>query len=67
MEGFWTVLKRAFYGIYHSFSVKHMQLYLNEVCFRLNPGNVTVHTLSRISSFLRMCVGKRLTWKTVTA
>jgi len=62
IESVWAVLKRAFYGIYHSFSAKHMQLYLNEVCFRLKSGNVLVHTLDRINSVLGMSVGKRLTY-----
>jgi transposase-like protein len=62
IESVWAVLKRAFYGIFHSFSVKHMQLYLNEVCFRLNSGNVEIHTLDRMESLLGMCGGKRLTW-----
>jgi transposase-like protein len=67
IESVWAVLKRAFYGIFHSFSVKHMQLYLNEVCFRLNSGNVEVHTLDRMESLLDMCMGKRLTWMECTA
>jgi transposase-like protein len=62
IESVWAVLKRAFYGIFHSFSVKHMQLHLNEVCFRLNSGNVAVRTLDRIDSVIGMCVGKRLTY-----
>jgi len=66
IESVWAVLKRAFYGTFHSFSVKHMQLYLNEVCFRLNSGNVQIHTLDRIRSLLGMCDGKRLTWANCT-
>ena len=30
IESVWAVLKRGFYGIYHSFNVKHLQRYLNE-------------------------------------
>ena len=62
IESVWAVLKRAFYGVFHSFSAKHMQLYLNEVCFRFNSGNVKIHTLERLDSLLGMCFGKRLTW-----
>ena len=62
IESVCAVLKRAFYGVYHSFSKKHMQLYLNEVCFRLNSGNVKAHTLERIDSLIGMCVGRRLTY-----
>jgi len=67
IESVWAVLKRGFYGIYHSFSRKHMQLYLNEVCFRLNSGNVKVRTLDRIDSLLGMCIGKRMTWAALVA
>jgi transposase-like protein len=62
IESVWAVLKRAFYGTFHAFSRKHLQRYLNEVVFRLNSGNVRVHTLDRIDAFLAMCVGKRLTY-----
>ena len=67
IESVWAVLKRAFYGVFHSFSKKHMQLYLNEVCFRLNSGNVKIHTLDRLDSLLSMCFGKRLTFAALTA
>lgn len=36
IESFWAVLKRGVYGVFHAISVKHMQRYVDEFCFRLN-------------------------------
>jgi transposase-like protein len=67
IESVWAVLKRGFYGIYHTFSRKHLQRYLDEFVFRLNSGNVKFHTLGRIDALLGMCVGKRLAYEKLVA
>ncbi len=36
MEGFWSLLKRGVYGIYHSVSDKHLQQYIDEFVYRYN-------------------------------
>ena len=62
IESVWAVLKRGFYGIYHSFSEKHLSRYIGEFAFRLNEGNVKVHTLDRLDAMLRKTVGARITY-----
>ena len=40
IESFWAIVKRGVYGIYHHVSVKHMQTYMDEFCFRINHRKV---------------------------
>ena len=44
----------------------HLHRYVNEATFRLNEGNVKIHTLDRLA-FAKMTVGKRITYKELTA
>ena len=36
IEGFWSQLKRAWYGQHHHYSVTWMPLYINEACWKYN-------------------------------
>ena len=40
IESCWAILKRGVYGIYHHVSVKHLQEYVDEFCFRLNHRDI---------------------------
>ena len=67
IESVWAVLKRGYYGIYHQFTVKHMQRYVNEFTYRLNEGNCKVPTMDRIDALLAKSVGVRITYKALIA
>lgn len=36
IEGFWSILKRGIFGIYHFTSKKHLQIYIDEFVYRYN-------------------------------
>ncbi|MDR0499598.1 MAG: IS1595 family transposase, partial [Holophagales bacterium] len=63
IESVWAVLKRGYYGTYHSFSEKHIPLYVDEFVFRLNEGNCAINTTDRLRSLVAGMKGKRLTYK----
>lgn len=67
MESVWAVLKRGILGVYHHVSPEHLNRYVNEFAFRLNEGNVKIHTLSRLESFTQAAFGKHITYKELTA
>ncbi len=67
IESVWAVLKRGYHGIFHHFSKKHLDRYVNEFTFRLNQGNVRIDTIDRIKSVVKNATGKRLTYKELIA
>ena len=36
IEGFWSLLKRAWYGTHHHYSVAYTPLYVVEACYKYN-------------------------------
>lgn len=36
IEGFWSLVKRAWYGQHHHYSRKYMSLYISEACYKYN-------------------------------
>jgi transposase-like protein len=41
IEGFWALVKRAWYGTHHHYSRKYMHLYIAEACFKFNARKQT--------------------------
>lgn len=59
LEGFWALLKRGIFGIYHQVSPKHSNKYCDEFSFRYNAGKESVN--ERFDFSLEN--SKRLTYK----
>jgi transposase-like protein len=57
IESFWALIKRAYHGTYHFMSVKYMQRYLNEFCFRQNTRKLP--SLDTFDLLLKRCVLKK--------
>ncbi len=66
IESVWAVMKRGFNGVYHHWSVKHMDRYTDEFTFRLNEGNVSRDTMERIDKLVDGAFDKRLIFAALT-
>ena len=49
VEGFWSLLKRGIFGIYHSVSPKHLNRYCDEFSYRYNTRKITDVTRFNLS------------------
>ena len=61
IEGFWSIMKRGIYGIYHSVSSKHIGLYCNEFGYRHN--NRTEAGKARFEIAVKKASEARITYK----
>ena len=59
IEGFWSEAKRAYVGIHHKLSPKHLNRYVQEFCGRYNMRKKG--TLERMSLLVAAMAGRRLT------
>ena len=67
IESVWALLKRGYNGVYHNWSTKHCQRYVDEFSFRLNEGACDKHTMERIEALFGGAIGKRLTYNDLIA
>ena len=65
IESFWAMLKRAHKGVYHHFSVKHLQRYVDEFAGR--HGVRELDTIDQMGAVARRMVGKRLSYADLIA
>ena len=65
IEGFWSLLKRGIYGIYHFASPRHLNRYCGEFAFRYNTRGM--NDTQRFNVTIARTFGKRLTYKWLTA
>ncbi len=64
VEGYFSILKRGIYGVYHHVSEAHLKRYLAEFDFRYNERiALGVDDTERTARALRGIVGKRLTYR----
>jgi len=65
VEGYFSILKRGIYGVYHHVSEAHLRRYLAEFDFRYNNRVARgIDDTARASRALKGCKGKRLTYET---
>jgi hypothetical protein len=64
IDGYFSILKRGIYGVYHHVSQAHLKRYLAEFDFRYNERvALGIDDNERTTRALRGIVGKRLTYR----
>ena len=61
VESFWSLLKRAYVGVFHHMSPKHLHRYIDEFAARYNLGKAPSSV--RVDTLLSNAIGVRLTWR----
>jgi hypothetical protein len=61
VEGFFSLIKRGLYGVYHSVSKQHLHRYLAEFQYRYNTRKMSDG--DRVTQAIKQAVGKRLRYR----
>jgi transposase-like protein len=61
IEGFWAIMKRGIYGVYHQVSPKHLHRYCNEFGYRYNTRKLT--GVDRFEDAVTKVGSTRITYK----
>ncbi len=65
VESFWSVLKRAYHGVYHQLSRKHLQRYVSQFAGKHNLRDLdTIEQMRRVVAGM---IGRRLRWRELIA
>ena len=65
IEGFWSLLKRGYHGVYHYMSPKHLARYVAEFTGRQNSR--LLDTMEQLQQMFRAMDGKRLRYQDLVA
>lgn len=65
IESFWAMFKRAYKGVYHKMSPKHLQRYVADFAGRHNVRGL--NTIDHMASLANGMNGKRLTYRKLIA
>ena len=65
LENFWSLFKRTIRGTYVAVAAFHLERYLDEQAFRFNERGT--NDAGRFAAVMLAVVGKRLTYRTLTA
>ena len=65
MESFWSMLKRAYVGVFHRMSPEHLPRYVGE--FEGRHNHRREHTIDQMTAVVRGSEGKRLRYADLTA
>ena len=65
IESFWALLKRGYYGTFHSLSAKHLQRYINEFAGKANERKLD--TMEQMKHIVSNMNGRRVSYASLVA